>query len=206
MNKKQKAILIGLAIGDGCIRSEKHPKWNYTQNSIRFIHCEKQKEYIEYKAKKLHSIFGGRKPNIISFMNNGYPAYKMMKTDKYFKIIHDLLYKDGHKTITRKCLDYLTEEAIAIWYMDDGNLAKKRRDGKIHAYELYLNTFVSDEEHDVIIEYFRERWGVKFARVKNNSGYRLRCGTIEARKFIKIVDKYVIDSMKYKTDISKKNV
>lgn len=206
MDKNKKAILIGLSIGDGCVKSKKHSKWNYTQNSISFIHCEKQKEYIEYKSQKLHSIFGGKKPNVVYFINNGYPAYRMMKTDKYFKIIYDLMYEKGKKKITRKCLDFLNEEALAIWYMDDGNLAKKKRDGKIHSYELYLNTFVSDEEHEIIIKYFQEKWDIKFSKVKNNGGYRLRCGTIEARKFIKIVDKYIIPSMKYKTDISKKDV
>lgn len=206
MKKENKAILIGLSIGDGCVKSRKDKRYNYTQNSIEFIHSEKQKEYIEYKADLLHSIFGGKRPNVRFFINNGFPAYSMMKTDKYLKIIYDLMYFNNKKRITRRCLDYLTPQALAIWYMDDGNLAKKKRNGKIHAYELYLNTFVTDEEHDIIIEYFKEKWNVNFSKVKNNGGYRLRCGTIEARKFIKIIDDFVIPSMKYKTDISKKDV
>ena len=90
--------------------------------------------------------------------------------------------------------------------MDDGNLAKKKKNGKIHAYELYLNTFVSDEENQTIIDYFKEVWNIKFSKVKNNGGYRLRCGTIEARKFINIIKEYVLPSMQYKIDISKKNI
>lgn len=206
MKKENKSILIGLSIGDGYIRSRKDKRYNYTQNSIEFIHAEKQKEYIEYKADLLHSVFGGKRPNVRFFINNGYPAYSMMKTDKYFRIIYKLLYFNGRKRITRRCLDYLTPKAIAIWYMDDGNLSKKKRDGKIHAYELFLNTFVSDEENEIIIRYFKEVWDINFAKVKNNDGYRLRCGTKEARKFIKIVDDFVIPSMKYKTDISNKDV
>lgn len=206
MKKESKSILIGLSIGDGCVKSRKDNRYNYTQNSIEFIHSEKQKEYIEYKADLLHSIFGGKRPNVRLFINNGYPAYAMMKTDKYLKIIYDLMYQNKKKHITRRCLDYLTPKAIAIWYMDDGNLSKKKRNGKVHAYELFLNTFVSDEENEVIIKYFKEVWGVSFSKVINNGGYRLRCGTIEARKFIKIVDDFVIPSMKYKTDISKKDV
>lgn len=206
MNRKNKAILIGMAIGDGYISSRKSKKYNYTQNSISFIHSEKQKEFIEYKAEKLHSIFGGKCPNINFFYNNGYPAYRMIKTHKYLRIIYKLMYPSGKKYISRKCLEYLTPEAIAIWYMDDGNLAKKKRNGKIHAYELYLNTFVTDEEHDAIISYFKEKWDVSFSKVKNNGGYRLRCGTIEAKKFIKIIERFIIPSMQYKIDISKKDV
>lgn len=206
MKKENKSILIGLSIGDGCIKSKKHKHYNYVQNSIEFIHSAKQKEYIEYKADLLHNIFGGKRPNIRFFINNGFPAYSMMKTDKYFKIIYDLMYFNKKKRITRRSLEYLTPKAIAIWYMDDGNLAKKKRNGKIHSYELFLNTFVSDEEHDIIIKYFKEKWDVKFSKVKNNGGYRLRCGTIEARKFIRLIDDFVIPCMKYKTDISKKDV
>jgi hypothetical protein len=206
MNKKNKGILIGLCIGDGYITNKIHKKYNYIQNSIVFYHCAKQKEYIDYKAELLLSVFGGKKPNVVLFNNNGYPGYRMMKTHKYFKILRELLYKDNHKLITRRCLDYLTPQGLAIWYMDDGNLAKKKRNGKIHAYELYLNTFVTDEEHDEIINYFKEKWDINFSKVKNHNGYRLRCGTKEARKFIKIIDKYVIPSMKYKTDISNKDI
>ena len=37
--------------------------------------------------------------------------------------------------------------------MDDGSLCKKVRNGKIHAWELYLNTYLSKEENQVIIDY-----------------------------------------------------
>lgn len=206
MNRNKKSLLIALSIGDGHIESRKDKRCNHVQNSISFIHCEKQKEYIEYKALLIQKIFGGKKPNVTKVNNSGYVGYRMMKTDKYFRILYKLLYPNGKKYITRKCLDYLTPKGIAIWYMDDGNLSKKKRNGKVHSYELFLNTFVSDEETQTIIDYFEEKWNIKFAKVKNNNGYRLRCGTIEARKFIKIIDRYVISSMKYKTDISKKNI
>lgn len=206
MNKHDKSILIGLTLGDGYISEKKDKRYNHTQYGINIIHCEKQKEYIEYKAKLLHSIFGGKEVKVHFFMNNNYPVYRLSKSNKYFKILRRLIYPNGKKMITKNVLKYLTPESIALWYMDDGSLSKKKRNGKVHSYELFLNTYSTDLEHDDIIEYFYNVWNIKFSKVKSKGGYRLRCGTIEARKFINIIDKYIIPSMKYKTDISKKDV
>lgn len=38
--------------------------------------------------------------------------------------------------------------------MDDGCLFAKKRNGKIHAWELYLNTYLTDEKNQIIIDYF----------------------------------------------------
>lgn len=206
MTRYNKGLLIALGIGDGYVFARKHKKWNYTQYGISFIHCKKQHEYIKYKAKILHSIFGGKEPIPKLFNNSGYLGYRVQKSDKYLRIIRKLLYKNNKKYITRECLDFLTPQGIAIWYMDDGSLVAHKRNGKIHAYEVLLNTYMSHEEHKIIIEYFKEVWDVQFAEVKNKNGYRLRCGTIEGRKFISIIDKYVIPIMQYKTNISKKNI
>lgn len=201
MNTRDKSILIGLTIGDGYISAYEDKRWDYIQYQISFIHCEKQKEYIEYKADLIHSIFGGKKPSVIKFNNNGYIGYKMKKTNKNLKYIRNIMYKNNKKIITEECLNYLTPETIAIWYMDDGSLGKKKRNGKIHAYELFLCTYMSDEEHDLIINYFKTKWDVSFVKVKDKSGFRLRCGTKEARKFVKIIKDYVLPCMKYKIDI-----
>ena len=97
----------------------------------------------------------------------------------------------------------LTPQGIAIWYMDDGGLSAKKRDGKIHAYELFLNTHETKETNQIIINYFLEVHDIKFTQVKNKGLYRLRCGTKQARKFIALIEDYVIPSMRYKIDMQK---
>lgn len=75
--------------------------------------------------------------------------------------------------------------------MDDGGLSQKKRNGKVHANDLILNTHLSKEENQVIIDYFKEEWDIHFTQIKNKNRYRLRCGTREARKFISIVEPYI---------------
>ena len=42
--------MIGLIIGDGTVTKD---------NKLRITHSYKQREYCTYKAKLLHSVFGG---------------------------------------------------------------------------------------------------------------------------------------------------
>ena len=48
--EKDKAVLIGLIVGDGFLSKD---------NKIKIVHSIKQKEYCTYKAKLMHSVFGG---------------------------------------------------------------------------------------------------------------------------------------------------
>ena len=48
------------------------------------------------------------------------------------------------------------------------------------------NMDISSYTTNSIIDYFKQVWDVSFTQVKNKGHYRLRCGTKEARKFLKI--------------------
>ena len=202
MNKNNKGILIGMILGDAHLSQQRDKRYKYTQYSIRMKHCLRQKEYLEYKADLLLSIFGGKKPNVREINNNGYHGCEMIKSDKYFKVLRKLIYPNNTKTISRRVLDYLNPQGIAIWYMDDGCLSPQKRNGKIHAYQLIINTYLSYEENQVIVDYFKEVWNINFTIVKDKGKSRIRCGTREARKFIEIVKPYIVLSMEYKINIS----
>ena len=195
MRNRKKAILIALAIGDGHIKKES----NSECCSLCLIHSTKQEEFITYKRDLLHSLIGGKKPKLHYFKNNGYTGIRFQKASKYYRILKKWLYVDGKKHISRFLLNKLTLEAIAIWYMDDGGLSPKLRNGKIHAYELFLNTHVSKEENQIIIDYFKETWDIQFHQVKNKGSYRLRMSTREIRKFLPMIEGFIIPSMKYKS-------
>ena len=203
LTKKEKySLLLAMSIGDGHLHVAKVKRWkNSWYQSIDIIHSIKQVAYLEHKVELLHKILGGKKPRIIEFNNNGYPGVKTTKSSRWFRYIHPRLYKNRKKVISRKILDKLTPKGIAIWYMDDGGLALKKRNGKIHARELMLNTGLTREENGVLVNYFNEVWKIRFTIAKNNSVTRLRCGTIEAKKFIEIVKPYIIPSMQYKVDM-----
>lgn len=208
MNRREKALMIAMAIGDGHITNQPDLRTGKRYCSLTITHASKQKEYAVYKRDLVHSAIGGRMPNIRSINNNGYPGVNFSKGNSYFRILRKWLYPNGKKVISRFLLNKLTPEAIAIWYMDDGNLSAKKRNGKIHAYELFLNTHIIREENQVIIDYFKEVFDIQFHQVKNKGSYRLRMGTKEIVRFLPIITPYIVPSMLYKVTMqpsSRKN-
>lgn len=189
-----------MAIGDGHLCRDSYSK----SGKIVIRHSTKQIEWLYKKHKLIISLIGGHKPKIVEFNNSGYPGVYFSKTSKYFRVLRKWLYPNGIKFISRFLLDKLDLEGIAIWYMDDGGLSAKRRNGKVHAYELFLNTHLSRENNQIIIDYFNEVWNVKFQQVKNKGSYRLRMSTLEIRKFLPLIEKYIIPSMQYKVTMNYK--
>lgn len=201
--KVKKSILIALVLGNGCVQVVKdkgHPN-SKLQGVLKILHLARQKVYLEYKAKLIHSVLGGKKPKVNLSNNNVYPKVYLSKSHRWFRYLRNWIYINGEKTYQTKILKHLTPEGLAIWYMDKGSLSLKKRDGKIHSRELFLNTHVSKEENQVLIDYFLETWSIKFYQVKNKGSYRLGCGTKEAKKFIEIIKPHIIPSMVYKIDM-----
>lgn len=201
MNKKNKSILIGLALGDGCVSKNIYKRYNSVSYYIGFTHGIKQYEYLKFKANLLNKILGGKQNQVRVINNSGYAGCKYQKAHKDLKFIYELLYYNGKKRITRKALDYLDAEAIAYWYMDDGSLYAQKRNGKIHAYSLVISTYCdTEEEVNEIIKYFMDVWNIKFNIKRNKGKFSITCNTREIRKFLPIIKPYVskIPCMSYK--------
>lgn len=201
MNRRSRGILVGMSIGDGYLVRQ-----NYSY-SLRIEHSLKQLPYLEHKANKLDSIFGGKKrvvyrrDRLDKRTNKTYRSCSIAKGNKYFKYLLKRLYPNGTKTYTKQVLDYLTPEGVAIWYMDDGNckLSISKRTGKISSCQTYLATHCTKGEAELIVDYFRETWGVVFKIYTRKDGSCVICANTQASKvFVALVRKYIIPSMAYK--------
>jgi hypothetical protein len=190
-HRSLRSAIIGMILGDGHIRD---------RGTICIRHAEQQKDYLLYKAK----ILGLKQSKVVEchpFDNSGYPAWRLeTRSNPLYKRLRKILYIHGKKAITRKCLDYLDPIGISIWFQDDGSTSYKKRNGKIHAVELTLNTYVSKEENETIIAYFKERWNVSFGLNKSKGKHRLRAGTREGKKLVSLIEPYILPCMKYKID------
>lgn len=216
LTEKDMSVLIGLILGDGFISNK---------GRIQIEHGEKQKEYCIYKAKLLHSVCGGkdikvheciRKHSILKdrkqFKENTFITYNFKKQSQSFIPIREMLYdkETKRKHITENIIQYLTPEAIALWWMDDGCITKKytyRNGEKIHCgYMLRICTYLPKEQNEIIQKFFREQYQIKWNVVKadnakDDTQWMLRCGTIEGRKFLNIIRDYInknVPSLSYK--------
>ena len=183
------------------------------KKDLRIQHSEKQLNYLKWKKSILErngincSVIKYRSnPNGLGRKNDYNAYYFYTKSYDFIKNFQDTFYVPDKKSCILNNLNYLTPLSIAIWYMDDGGLShQKDKDGNVKANELMLNTGLQKEENQIIIDYFKKVWDIQFTQVKNNSVYRLRCGTKEAKKFADIVKPYVIQNSELVYKIQIKN-
>lgn len=201
--KRAISILTGMVLGDGSLSK---PRQNYI--SFKLTHSIKQKDYLIHKRDVLQEIFE-KQINIHEFDNNGYPGCKIEFGNKYFRSFRKYLYPNGKKTFTKKVLNRLDAEGIAYWYMDDGNITlhKGKTPGVYHSREIYLNTYVPYDEALTVKDYFYERYGIEFRLASHKGLYRHVCNSTNTKRFIYLVEPYIIPSMQYKIDMkyTKKN-
>lgn len=209
LTEKDKSILIGLLLGDGYIDEK---------GRIQIEHGEKQKEYCIYKAKLLHSVCGGKDIKVHEYIRNRsilkdkkqfkestFTTYSFKKQSQSFIPIRQLLYNENKKKyISEEIVKYLTPEAIALWWMDDGCLTKKytyvNGEKKHCGYMLRFCTFLPKEQNEIIQKFFEEKYQMKWNVVKadgakDESQWMLRCGSIEGKKFLNIIRDYIIKNV-----------
>lgn len=215
MELRKKAILIGVILGDGCIvkQTKYYPKSTRNYYNFEVTHSEPQKEYLEYKAQLLRKITG--KKCIVKFKEGrkakklkdgreikANPAYRFTCCDKYFRILYTWLYPSGKKIIGSKYLNYLTPEAVAIWYMDDGSTYVDKRRSNVFTCEIHTHTPLPETEY--IIRYFKDKWDIEFhLHKKTENQYCIRCYTVNAAKFIYLISPFVPKCMDYKVKVPK---
>jgi hypothetical protein len=187
--KQSKQLLLAMSIGDGHVNQ---------RNGLQICHSAKQQTYCEAKAKLLSDALE-RNVIVHHYESNGHSAVRFQVNDHYTKFVRKWLYPNGKKKLSLAILRRLTDQGIALWYMDDGSLIAKKRNGKVHAYELVISTYCETEEETVLIcDFFNERYGVKMTVKRNKGRFSVRCGTKQARRLLEHLNPWVLDGMEYK--------
>lgn len=202
MNTKKRSVLLGMLLGDGCLKTKTHLKKD-GEKSVYYefvlAHSQKQKEYLEHKLDIFHSIMGGKKPKLCYEQRTN--SYRFSRCHKSFRIFHRTLYSNNSKKyFTEKVFRYLTPESLAIWYMDDGGVSKSGYKGRITSCEMRIYTYFSEGEADLAVNYFKTKWGinVKKRKYSKKNQWNLIFNTKEGSKFELLISPFIIDSMKYK--------
>lgn len=189
MTREEKSVLLALALGDGHIKKN--------QPELIVFHYEAQKELVIWKHQLVKNILGYC-GDIVTKTIGPYKSYGFHVTHKYFKVLRRYLYKNGVKHYSTALLNRLGPLGIAIWHMDDGSLYAKKRNGKVHAYELVISTYCSWEESWTIINWFKKTHEIEMTQKFNKDKFCVRTGTNGARRFSALVREFVIPSMEYK--------
>ena len=198
ISKEKKSLLIAMLLGDGTISS------NYV---FKLSHSESQREFLEWKVKLL-TDYGFKVNGIKEYISKcGYNEgkkvlYSQLSINPTIKALRRSVYIPK-KTFTRKLLNWLDSQGLAIWYMDDGcinvNTSKQR---STIQHTIKIATCVDEPTVNIIINYFLEVWNIRFRKFpEGKNTFSIASSSEEdCSKFISIVRPYIeqVPSLLYK--------
>ncbi|MEB3829072.1 DNA endonuclease [Phormidium sp. CCY1219] len=190
---EQRGVLAGMLLGKGRRRN----------HNFFIQHSSTQESYVLFKQQLLEQITRSPVKLQRRRTKQGYPLLRLEpKLIPLTRVLVKKLYRGGQPTISPQFLNLLTLQGIAIWFLDEGSKSFKKTDGKIHALEVYLNTYLPKSENEAIAAYFSQVWGIQWGLSKASRAYRLRMGTKESRRFFELIRPCVPEPMLYKINPS----
>ena len=212
--KEEREIIIACLLGDAGLNKYK-TKNGYKRSEIIITHSENQFDYLYWKINLLNSLQTFHKKaktrDKLTEFNGKIFKQKEMRIGnaKYLNIIGEWMYKDDIKNC-KNVIKYINSPlALAIWFMDDGGIYRRKRhhkDGTEYflkpSSKLCTHNFSHDEQL-LICEHFEKTYGVN-AKICKDKKYEYLWFNKEDTKIIwDLIKSYVmqIESMKNKFDL-----
>lgn len=187
LTKKQKEFIIGTVLGDGSIGSSGKFK------RLSLGHSVKQLDYLLWKKEILGNLVNNIYKHTQKTRNS--IIYTCASVGHHeFSIFYNLFYDNNKKVIRPQIVNYLTPFAMAVWYMDDGS-------AKPYCMKLCTEGFTKKENEilqDAIFVNFDIRCKVCEYNNRGKHYYYLSFNKENSIKLTKLIEPYVIESMKYK--------
>ena len=124
LSDQQHRLVLGSLMGDGSVsRKRDHASGRSIKSRFRFGHGPRQDAYARWKA----SLLAGVPLSISPHAKGGL----MVETTPLAELdeLRDAVYVGGKKVFSWDYLKQLDAFALAIWYLDDGTFAERRKDG-----------------------------------------------------------------------------
>jgi recombination protein RecA len=141
-------------MGDGALSPKRpHSRGPGIKSRLRFGHGPKQNAYAEWKAGLLAGV-----PLSISRHSKG---GHMVETTPLVELdeLRESVYIGGKKVFSWDYLKELTPFALAIWYMDDGTFAARRKDGSAGRSEICVQAMDKGSQRR-LVALLRESYGL----------------------------------------------
>ena len=188
-------IIYGTLLGDGYIAKLDNKYAVYYRFEIE--HSIEDIDYINWLQDNLRDVLPYRRERNRKFKTKdgeikSRTIHLYGKTNKDFEELRFFIYKDGVKTVSKEWLDKLTPLSLAVWYMDDGSYHINT-----NVIEISTDSFTLDE-HKLMQDYFREKWGISVSIIGKGRSYRLYFPKLEAVKFLTLIFPHIAPGMERK--------
>jgi recombination protein RecA len=191
LSQFQRSILVGLLLGDGHLESVTDNK----TYRLKVEHSFKQKEYVdwlygEFKSFITHEPYVKTKSlNGKQFLCCGFTTC----SSGLFRFYAQQFYFKRKKIIPKTFAKLIDPLALATWFMDDGSFKS------IH-HKTYIIHSVGYTKHDlqIVQKVLEKKFGIKVVLHMQYDRWRIYFLSETADRFKKLIEPYVIPSMKYK--------
>lgn len=192
---RQDAIIIGTLLGDGCL--EKNGKGT----RLRLEHSHTQKSYLVWKYEELKGLVTGSIMKVRGYHKVNkmfYDSFRMYTfSNPVFDRYRNMFYLNNKKIISLDIASLLTHPlSLAVWFMDDGY---KRND--CNAFRLGTDSFTKDEQY-LLQSVLKSNFGIETTVHKKGKYWNLYIPERESKKFIALVEPYIIPSLAYKITLT----
>lgn len=179
-------ILLGLMMGDGSMEC------SFKNARLKLAHCEKQKLYTYFIAKKLENL----NPKVFKSVSKidartgkQYKSYWcQFPSNPAFNEIYNHFYKEKKKRIPIELFDNFTWQSLAFLYMDDGSNILTG------GATIATNCFLLEDIHK-FQGFLKGKFNLDTTLHKDNVIY---ITTKSFKYMIENIEKYMCDCMKYK--------
>ena len=155
LSPQQRQLVYGSLMGDGSVSPKPVRAAGVAMKSrFRFGHGPRQTPYAQWKA----SLLEGVPTNMSSHAKGGL----MVETSPLVELdsLRDAVYVGGKKVFSWDYLKKLTPFALAIWYMDDGSFAVRRKDGSAGRSDICIEAMEVTSRHR-LLALLRDTWGLR---------------------------------------------
>lgn len=198
LTQNQLSLIFGSLLGDSTMRIGQ----GSINANLKIEHGLKQKDLVFCKYEILKPwVF--TEPKLSYRYNEDGSKYQKswwFRTVRHSKLteIQKLFYPEGIKIVPKNINNFLNKSALAWWIMDDGSYSQSKID--ISTYSFRLSEIeklmkVIRDKFSIIANYYRDR----------DKGYRMYFNVTETKKLVKVIEPYIIDSMRYKIGYSNSN-
>lgn len=182
LSEIQQQVILGCILGDGYMRKK-------TNAHLQITHSIAQKEYVDWKYKVFKNLV--IKPPSSYKGNEGRVGYRFFtRSLPEITSFYKRFYQNRVKVVPSRIA--LTPLSLAVWYMDDGSKSYR---------SCYFNTQKFDLVSQNNLMRALKKLGIKSSLNKDKIYYRLRLATENAPQFFKMVNPFIIESMRYKIPI-----
>lgn len=198
----QKSLIVGSIFGDGSLTKNGNVR---TSKQLRLTQGEDQLEYLLFKRGLFGDHAGSIQQSKSGYGDKAIYNLNVKVSDFMEELAVEMIpFKWHNRTYwnpTDKLISLLDEQALAIWFLDDGSLMqrlRKRDQSMMRIASIHTPPF-SKETHDRLVAYLQSRFDLISKVIANGKGgYRLDFSVKETEKLLDIIRPYCPACMAYK--------